>query len=648
MYLFSLDSKDSNLHLTNIHLFYKAPLHATVGRRGLTSEILTNKTNKKHAPSLILPTKSKKPSRIISDIACRKRTKPNKKNIDLSCRNMAGRGVARALTEDPDFAMLDTTSPPLGQKRNDSNKVASAEKRSKATSAEKRSRPTLKEKTPPPHFWFGFETMERIAMAEGTSDMSKGKENRSEKETAEFFTSVFSYPHVGQTLFPLERPDGIDGQHFNITQLPFEVEVDPNTGLSYDYQVAIYFQKPTKQYTHEEILSLTQARLKDMRIALGTKIAEPITILCKNGSARHWSGTIKLHLKHPGVDGINLLNGNRPFIPTLDSIMTVGKIYKSYNTIARNNILSVKINSPSLGNVTGHALFKEIVEESFKREQELEITGVQKNTTETWAWLVAPTPTEAKKIVKFKATFRNEIIAPIIKTGERLTSTQLAKKNCLMLVLQGLNLIKTMEETLHEIKEVMGHKNISSSFFPKQRDNLHNGSVNIECLNPTVYRQFVNKTHRIHNSHVTFTPHPKSLEGTLPPSEEQRKLFGFCDINTTLVNTLEAIQNAPNNQRKKPRGEEELTNILKKDLKKELKNELKAELTMEFKEELATQKAEIITTANTFAQRLNSNLHEIMRKQMAEFSKEISLALTGGEGGPGLLALPSSSNQPNM
>ena len=70
---------------------------------------------------------------------------------------------------------------------------------------------------------------------------------------------------------------------------------------------------------------------------------------------------------------------------------------------------------------------------------------------------------------------------------------------------------------------------------------------------------------------------------------------------------------------------------------------------MEFKEELATQKADIITTANTFAQRLNSNLHEIMRKQMAEFSKEISLALTGGEGGPGLLALPPpQNNQPNM
>ena len=157
----------------------------------------------------------------------------------------------------------------------------------------------------------------------------------------------------------------------------------------------------------------------------------------------------------------------------------------------------------------------------------MEITRVQKNTTETWAWLVAPTPNQAEKIVKFKATFRNEIIAPTIKTGEKPSLTQLAKKNCLMLVLQGLKLTRTVEETLHAIKETMGDKNVASSFFPKQRKNLHSRSVNIECLNAIVYHQFVNKTFKIHNSHVAFTPHPKSLEGAFPPTEDQQKQFGF-------------------------------------------------------------------------------------------------------------------------
>ena len=234
-----------------------------------------------------------------------------------------------------------------------------------------------------------------------------------------------------------------------------------------DYQVAIYFQKPSRPHTHEEILVAIQARLKDMKITLGIKIAEPIAILCKNGSTRHWASIIKLHLKHPRIDGINLLKGTRSFILTLEEVMVIGKICKSYNIVAKNNMLSVKISSPSLGNITGHGFFHEVLKESFERGHELEITGVQKNIIETWAWLVAPTPAQAEKIVGFKATFRNEAIALTIKSGEKLTIAQLAKKNCLMLVLHGLKLTRTIEETLHEINETMGAKNVASSFFPE-------------------------------------------------------------------------------------------------------------------------------------------------------------------------------------
>ena len=88
--------------------------------------------------------------------------------------------------------------------------------------------------------------MEKLAIEKGhilepTPTPHNVKKCRSDKEAAELLTAVFSYPHTTQTLFLLVRPDGIDGQHFNITQIPFENETDPNTELSYDYQVAIYF-----------------------------------------------------------------------------------------------------------------------------------------------------------------------------------------------------------------------------------------------------------------------------------------------------------------------------------------------------------------------------------------------------------------------
>ena len=164
--------------------------------------------------------------------------------------------------------------------------------------------------------------------------------------------------------------------------------------------------------------------------------------------------------------------------------------------------------------------------------------------------------------------------------------------------------------------------------------------MNIECLNATVYHQFVNKTHKIHNSHVAFTPHPKSLEGSFSPTEKQQKQFGFCNINSALVNTLEAIQNATSSQKMKTKTDNKDIKELKLELKTELKRELKEELTIDFKVELANQREDILTTANTYTNRLNSNLQEVVRKQMAEFSKLISMTLTGEDEEPGLLALP--------
>lgn len=148
-----------------------------------------------------------------------------------------------------------------------------------------------------------------------------------------------------------------------------------------------------------------------------------------NGSAIHWSDTIKLHLKHPGVDGINLLSGARPFILKLDNdTPTVGKVCKGYNAVARNNLLSVKIASPSLANVEGYELHPEVLIDGFKRKHDYEITNVQKNPADTWAWLLAPIPKQVEKLVKYYVPFRNELIHTIVKKCEKLSKTASKKK----------------------------------------------------------------------------------------------------------------------------------------------------------------------------------------------------------------------------
>ena len=119
-----------------------------------------------------------------------------------------GRGAARALTVDPDFEMRDIISPPQGTKRSGANKSTSAEKKNKSAPKET--------STPPKHYWLGFETMEKLAIEEGTTPISTPtpiqsliKSGFSEKEAKEFQKAVISYPHVEQTCFPLHRPDGI-------------------------------------------------------------------------------------------------------------------------------------------------------------------------------------------------------------------------------------------------------------------------------------------------------------------------------------------------------------------------------------------------------------------------------------------------------
>ena len=495
------------------------------------------------------------------------------------------------------------------------------------------------------NWWLGFDTMEKKALADKIPEsfipepISKFmKKGFSEFEAEELLKAVHSYPHVPQTLYPTARPDGLDGQHYNLTQLPFDIATDPETGLSLDYQVAIHFNRPIKQFTHGEILGMTQERLKKMKIPLGSKIAEPITILCMNGSARHWSGTIKLHLTHPDIDGINLLSGVRPFILKLDNdTPTLGKVCKGYNAVARNNLLSVKIASPSLANVEGHELHLEVLIDGFKRKHDYEITNVQKNSTDTWAWLLAPTPQQVEKLVKYYIPFRNELIHTIITKGEKLSMAQLAKKNCLMLILHNLQLTKNADETLHEIKELMGSKNVASHYFSKLKGKLHTGSVNIECLNPTVYHQYVNKTLKIFDQHVSFTPHPRSLAGSLPPSQEEKEKLGFCDINTAMANTLAAIQNAPPS--KDALGKEEIIAIVGDAVTKG-NRKLKTEIQGEMK----TMKNAIIKETSEYALTLNESLQAVVAQQMHEFSTGITKALAIHPRPPALALPPPPEN----
>jgi hypothetical protein len=134
-----------------------------------------------------------------------------------------------------------------------------------------------------------------------------------------------------------------------------------------------------------------------MAIPLGTSILHPITVLRKHTKhkedPRIWAGIIKAHLLNPKTHAIGLLRGTQPFILQLDNNEPyLGKVAKGYDAIARNNLLFVKFESPNLQDYTAQNLFKSMLMDSFDRNLEYEIIGVQKGTANSFAWVVVATP----------------------------------------------------------------------------------------------------------------------------------------------------------------------------------------------------------------------------------------------------------------
>jgi hypothetical protein len=196
-------------------------------------------------------------------------------------------------------------------------------------------------------------------------------------EAKEMQKSHPSFPYVPQMEWPSKRDDGIEGQHFNLTQLPFDMEVDEN-GYSYDYQIAVNFELNETKWEKDVIMNKVKERLDIMNITTGDFIGEPIAIMCYH-KFTSWSGTIKIHLANPVVDVKSLLQDTKVFILKLDEgAPWKGKVCKSYDMLALNNLLSVKISSKTLIGKKWYDVFEEVVNEGFDRKYKYEITNIQK------------------------------------------------------------------------------------------------------------------------------------------------------------------------------------------------------------------------------------------------------------------------------
>jgi hypothetical protein len=550
----------------------------------------------------------------------------------LTRHSMASSSTRRQiLQQELDLMEIDAPSQKRLTDKDETSRAANGKKN-------KPDKPTIIVSVPdqrPPRYWLGFSYMEQIAIDRNLPECTNSEpledlmtKGYTKTEAEEMLQAIVAFPRVPQILYPTAREDQVLGQHYNLTQIPFEVEVHPDTGLSLDFHVTIFFERPQTAFGHDEILDMALKRFEEMKIPLGTNIRHPISILCKHTKTREepriWVGILKVHLLQPEVHGIDLLRGVRPFILRLDdNALFLGKIAKGYDTVAKNNLLSVKFTSKSLEGITTHSLFKEVLEDSFERRREYEITGVQKSTAQDFAWIVAPTPNQAKKIREYKIRAQQEVLQGVVTKAEatrkrNATPEQRAKRDCLKLVVYNLPPTKTTEMIAHAIKEKMGEKNVVDIFFHNSDGEKHSGKANIECLSPIVYRQYLDKTIAMLGKYIEFTPHPRSLEGTAPPTEEDIKKFGFCDNNQALVDTLEAVQNAPAPS----------SSVTKEDIVAIVEGAIEngnKRLKMEMHKEMDSLKETMVEQANTYAEQLTDNL----KTELEDVKNALEIALAG-------------------
>jgi hypothetical protein len=101
---------------------------------------------------------------------------------------------------------------------------------------------------------------------------------------------------------------------------------------------------------------------------------------------------------------------------------------------------------------------------------------------------------------------------------------------------------------------------------------------------------------------VKFTPHPRNLDRTSPPSNEMLKEFGFAKVNTAISNTLTTLANTPT-----VAPTSELVTIAQV---AHLIQEAKVEIKADVKQDIEQMKDDIVQETQTYSNIMTEQLKE--------------------------------------
>jgi hypothetical protein len=94
---------------------------------------------------------------------------------------------------------------------------------------------------------------------------------------------------------------------------------------------------------------------------------------------------------------------------------------------------------------------------------------VRKSFKDKIAYIIAASPEQKQKLLFHQVSVRQDLFTPNLISQQTWTKKEIAKKNCLTLIIKNVNVAYSQSEVTEALKKMMGERNVHTSSEAIQR-----------------------------------------------------------------------------------------------------------------------------------------------------------------------------------
>jgi hypothetical protein len=208
-----------------------------------------------------------------------------------------------------------------------------------------------------------------------------------------------------------------------------------------------------------------------------------------------------------------------------DGERIIGKIEKDFELITKARNMRLHLKGEVLRDHTAADIFRSIMRDSYYDGREIEIHSLTKSDgTKDFAFIMLTTEEVRKDILNNGLTYHNERLK-VSATKDKGVNNPSELKISTTLVATNLPQRESQSVIIKSLKKFMGEDNVTDITFGYQHQ-PHNdrqvGWCHIQCLNVTVYTDWLHKSVYLFGRRVDFVPHKNSIDGSASNSTAVR------------------------------------------------------------------------------------------------------------------------------